>query len=142
MKVCGNAPVVCYDCDDTLVMWSLDPKRTDIIKIDTGNGHFAECNPHHKHIQSIKDHKSRGQVVIIWSAGGGKWAEAVVKALGLEEYVDVCMSKPSWIYDDLSIMKWMPESKYIGKRPVSWVTEEEEDKNGDIWYVNEFDKKS
>ena len=46
-------------------------------------------------------HRSRDHTIVVWSAGGYKWAEAAVKALGLTKFVDVVMCKPSWIYDDL-----------------------------------------
>lgn len=53
----------------------------------------------------------------MWSAGGGEWAEAVVKALGLEKYVDLVMNKPSWYYDDKEAKDWMGKRIYLYKQP-------------------------
>jgi hypothetical protein len=41
----------------------------------------------------------------VWSAGGHEWAEKAVRMLGIEEYVDVVMSKPAWWIDDLPANK-------------------------------------
>jgi phosphoserine phosphatase len=53
------------------------------------------------HIEDIKRHKARGHLVCVWSAGGSEWAEAAVKALKLEKYVDLVIAKPTWVIDDL-----------------------------------------
>lgn len=55
---------------------------------------------------------------MVWSAGGGDWAEAVVKALGIEEMVDIVMSKPSWYYDDKPCEDWMGKQIYLYEQPV------------------------
>lgn len=57
-----------------------------------------------------------GQIVIVWSAGGYKWAESVVKSLGLSLFVDVAMSKPTWYYDDIPCQKWMGKPRWGGDR--------------------------
>ena len=48
--------------------------------------------------------------MICWSAGGFDWCAAVIKALNLENYVDLVISKPCYYYDDLK-----PE-EFMGKR--------------------------
>lgn len=56
--------------------------------------------PHETHISQLRKHAMRGHTIFVWSAGGELWAEAIVKALGLESYVSYCMAKPIWAYDD------------------------------------------
>jgi phosphoserine phosphatase len=116
-----------FDVDDTLVMWDATPEQLEergvdftcpgsLVTIDEcGTEGFApewkqRLLPHRVHIEQLKKHKQRGHTIIVWSAGGYDWAAAVVKALGLENYVDLVISKPSWFYDDL-----MP-SEFMGKR--------------------------
>ena len=50
---------------------------------------------------------------MVWSASGYEWAVATVKALGLEGYVDLIMSKPLRIYDDKDAADFMPTRRYF-----------------------------
>lgn len=139
MKVLPCKQPTYFDVDDTLVMWNRpaadDPDAIEITcptsrterflleMTDDGNlepdtptetvsvGTWTErLKPHKKHIEQLKLHKLRGHTVIVWSAGGWEWAEAVVRALKLEQYVDLVIEKPMWFYDDL-----MP-NEFMGKR--------------------------
>ena len=56
--------------------------------------------PHFAIIQKMKEHHGRGHKVFVWSQGGYKWAEAVVKSLGLEQYVTAILPKGPWYWDD------------------------------------------
>lgn len=110
--------IVCYDVDDTLVMWD------DLFDRPHNNSMGAEAQPfvdpydnstnylfpHRKHIGLLKKHAGRGCMVVVWSAAGVKWAESVIKALGLEQYVDVVTTKPSKYVDDL------PGNEILGTR--------------------------
>lgn len=58
-------------------------------------------------VSKIKAFKAIGYTIVVWSQSGGDWAEHVIKKLSLEAYVDVCMSKPLWIIDDLEPSKWL-----------------------------------
>lgn len=125
MKVLKNTNTVWFDVDDTLVKWGscpeeerqyLIPITCPVGKVFDEEGNESESpswteylRPHRKHIEQLKRHKLRGHKVIVWSQGGGEWAEAVVKALQLEQYVDLVTSKPTWVYDDL------PCQEYMGK---------------------------
>jgi phosphoserine phosphatase len=139
MKVLPCKQPTYFDVDDTLVMWSRpaadDPDAIEIacptsrterfllemtddgtLEPDTPTetvsvGSWTErLKPHKKHIEQLKLHKLRGHTIIVWSAGGWEWAEAVVRALKLEQYVDLVIEKPMWFYDDL-----MP-NEFMGKR--------------------------
>lgn len=101
MKRIETENIVCFDVDDTLIAWNLDPDK-ETIEI---NGYMM--NPIHEHITGIKQHKGRGHFIIVWSQGGVDWAEEVVKALGMEDVVDIVMTKPKWYYDDIPANDWM-----------------------------------
>jgi hypothetical protein len=117
-----------YDVDDTLVMWNASAEELESRGVDfTCPGSFtfidgemresppwsARLLPHRKHIEQLKKHKMRGHTNIVWSAGGYDWAAAVVKALGLEDYVDLVISKPTWFYDDLTPEEFMGKRYYM-----------------------------
>ena len=117
MQIIENEQLVYFDCDDTLVMWftNCDPSE----KIDINNPHYGynmALKPHKRHIELLKDHKARKYTVIVWSAAGYQWAEAVVKALKLEEYVDFCQSKPLKFVDDLPAQEILGSRIYLEDR--------------------------
>lgn len=91
-----------FDIDETLVLMdNIDTNHLDTITISCDRYNiFAIVFPHKEHIQRLKDHAARGHKVFIWSAGGWKWAQAVVKALKLEQYVYAIVPKGPWIWDD------------------------------------------
>lgn len=106
--------MVPFDCDDTLVMWHLDDKSKNIpIESPYEKGLTYFLTPHEKHIRLMKDYKARGFTIVVWSAGGVEWAETVVKALKLEEYVDAVFTKPCRYVDDLKCNEWMGNQVYI-----------------------------
>jgi len=114
MKVFKTDQMVPYDCDDTLVMWGLEDKSKNIpIEDPYIKGLINYLTPNEKHIELLKKHKARGMTIIVWSAGGVEWAEAVVKALKLQDYVDAVFSKPSRYVDDLPCTEWMGNRVYI-----------------------------
>lgn len=117
------------DVDDTLVMWNATPEQLEKDGVDfecpgsmhdidnDGNPEWspswtARLLPHKKHIEQIKKHKMRGHTIIVWSQGGFDWAAAVVKALKLEDFVDLVISKPTWMYDDLPAAGFMPKNQW------------------------------
>lgn len=118
-----------FDIDDTIVMWNATPEELvergvdftcpgSLVDIDNdGNETFApewkeRLLPHRYHIEQLKKHKMRGHTIIVWSAGGWDWAAAVIKALGLENYVDLVISKPTWAYDDLQPNEFIPKPSW------------------------------
>jgi hypothetical protein len=106
MQVIENENMVCIDVDDTLVIWNI-PAGYEGKSILFNNFGYAEwLLPHEHHIKLLKQFKARGQFVVVWSQGGYQWAREVVKALKLEDYVDLVMSKPKWIIDDLPAGAW------------------------------------
>ncbi len=98
-----SGPSAYFDVDDTLVQWK-DPAgahSADKIAIPfKDHTNYAHVNVHN--VELLKKFCMRGHAVIVWSAGGVDWAEAVVKALGLEQYVHAVLSKPTYHIDDIS----------------------------------------
>lgn len=114
MKVIESEMIVYFDCDDSLVMWDDKfhmPDPSNRIELeDPYDQTVVYLIPHDRHVKLLKDYKSRGYTVIIWSAAGYRWAQVVAKALGLEEYIDYCQSKSIKFVDDL------PASEILGDR--------------------------
>jgi len=103
MKVVDNENVVCYDVDDTLVLWFSGCAPEDKIKIVCPyGGSVTHLKPHKRHIDLLKKHHGRGAYVVVWSAAGAQWARAVIEALGLEPFVDEVITKPNKYVDDLT----------------------------------------
>jgi len=108
--------IIYYDVDDTLVMWdkASDPKA---IEIEAPNRVFGgqvtyKLLPHARHISHLKANSRTGNIVVVWSAGGNKWAEAVIKKLELEPFVDVVLTKPDEYVDDLDCYDFMGARTY------------------------------
>ena len=92
--------VYASDVDDTLIMWVIPEGYTgELIETDL-NGFKDKGIPNRPAINHLKKMKARGYAVIVWSAGGSEWAEAVVKALGLQDQVDIVMPKIDFHLDD------------------------------------------
>lgn len=105
---------ILFDVDDTLVIWDRNAHLSDLIKcIDPYSQEELYLNPHKHHIRLLKEKHTRGDLIVVWSAGGALWAEAVVKALGLENYVDLVLDKPKSYVDDLDVNDWLKERIYI-----------------------------
>ena len=103
--------VYASDVDDTLIMWHI-PQGYDGPLVETDLDGFKDSGiPNIHAIEHLKKMKARGYAVIVWSAGGSEWADAVVRALQLEDFVDVVMPKIDFHLDDVAdptdkIGKW------------------------------------
>lgn len=115
MQTVASEQVIFVDVDSTLIMWTRPIKRGQktIAFTDPYDNSQHIVVPHSAHIKVLKDRKARGATIIVWSQSGYKWAEAVVKALKLENYVDQVMSKPVAYIDDLPVQEWMAERIYL-----------------------------
>jgi phosphoserine phosphatase len=129
MKVIRATRSVFFDVDDTLVIWDwkkLNPDGVGLIQVGT-----ELVMPHQRHIELMKQFKARKHTVVVWSQGGHEWAEAVCKALGIEDVVDFVMDKPNWYVDDLHATAWMRAPIYLHpfdpRRDQRWGVPEEND---------------
>lgn len=108
MKVIQGDNVYYYDCDDTLVMWDNKHKTETNTVLFNCHGFAENLVPHKGHIEHLKKAKKFDKAtIIVWSAGGWEWAKTVVETLGLEDYVDAVMTKPSYYIDDLNCKEFM-----------------------------------
>lgn len=113
--------VVAFDCDDTLIMWGdtfYDPQPGRIPIVDPNDNKTMYLTPHKKHVHKVKGYFRAGYFVIIWSAGGGAWANAVARELGLHNFCHLITSKPQFVYDDLPLNEAIGTRKYY--MPKGW----------------------
>lgn len=119
--LCDSNLVTCFDIDDTLLYWDHDKSSINFgIPSDceielTVQGRKVRKHIIKEHVNELKRQKESGAFIVVWSASGYEWAEATVKALDIEEYVDLIMSKPLRIYDDKDAEEFMPKRRYCVK---------------------------
>lgn len=114
-----NEYVTAFDVDDTLVMWEGDitkpaPDRLEFL--DPYDGATVFLKPHKKHIALMKKFKGRGMCVMVWSAGGVQWAKSVINTLGLADYIDLVITKPSKYVDDLDASQILGTRIYLEEK--------------------------
>jgi predicted phosphatase len=64
-------------------------------------------------VRLLKEEYHRGSHVVVWSRGGWEWATNVVRALNLEKYVDLVMTKPLVYFDDIEVQEWLKYRVFI-----------------------------
>lgn len=100
MTVLKTNNITAFDVDGTLLLYKdFRVKTPDKIEIAYGDEKLY-LTPHKFHITFLKHCYNRGDFVIVWSKNGFQHSENVVKKLGLEKYVHICMSKPTRHVDD------------------------------------------
>lgn len=114
--------IIYFDVDETLIFWKhityrgVDPNTIDIPDpYMRPAGAIVRAVPNQRNIDLLKRNKGQGRSVVVWSAGGYAWAESVVKTLGLEEYVDLIIPKPSVYVDDRPMEDWKLNRIYLSK---------------------------
>jgi phosphoglycolate phosphatase-like HAD superfamily hydrolase len=114
VKIIQSEQLICVDVDDTLIIHR-KAKKSDTIVCFTDPYDKAQryVTVHKPHVKILKDRKRRGATIVVWSQSGYKWAEAVVKALQLQDYVDYVASKPVAIIDDKPASDWLAERIYL-----------------------------
>lgn len=108
-----NEYIVCIDVDQTLVMHIDNVPSSTLEVINPYSGSKIRLDKNNKHIELLKQYKGRGLFIVVWSAAGVLWAKSVINALGLVDSVDLIMTKPSKLVDDLSLEDIFPKPVYL-----------------------------
>jgi len=97
-----NGPTAYIDIDDTLIQWNFVEgyPKDDYVLIECRDRQEEYLINRHN-LEHLIKLSNRGHGIIVWSAGGSDWAEAVVKGLGIEKYVDVVAPKATYYIDDI-----------------------------------------
>lgn len=114
MHVIQDNKLTFFDCDDTLINYNA-PFTEGHVVVECKN-RTCLVNVLHDTVRELKRHYNQGQTICVWSGAGYQWAEAVVKALGLESYVHFVMNKPTYYYDDMPCETWMGKPRTAGDR--------------------------
>lgn len=118
MTIIKNENIRPFDVDGTLIVPYV--KGTPFVRVyDAVTKSDIRVCINLSMVRMLKEEHHRGGHIVVWSRGGNEWAANVVRALGLEEYVHLVMSKPIVYFDDVPIKKWLkdrvflkPEDKY------------------------------
>lgn len=116
MKLINKAQVYFFDIDNTLVthIKEQDLTETDITVTDPYDQEIVHLRPHAAHIKLLKRSKMRGCAVVVWSMGGPRWIKLICDRLGIAEYTDVGINKPSAYVDDKKdTSEWMGSHVFI-----------------------------
>lgn len=118
MRVVANERPIPVDVDETLVMHEGPMQYATTVEVEDPlhPGKFILLGVNEPMIKVLMDEKRRGSFILVWSRSGNAWAEAVVKALGLTEYVDLVMTKPISYLDDTPVENWLKDRVWINPK--------------------------
>lgn len=106
------------DVDDTLILWDRSNphyQTLPVVSFPTDAGE-ATVHVHVKNVATLKKFAKLGYKVYVQSRSGIGHAEAVVKALGLRNYVYCIREKPLFYLDDKAADTW---SERIWRDPIT-----------------------
>lgn len=98
------------DIDDTLLLWDVPKEGAMVTFTEPHTGDSITVPINENNIRLLKEKKSRGAFIILWSQGGWEYGNAVATALGIRQYVNLIMTKPIGLIDDLEASAWMPKA--------------------------------
>jgi len=127
MEIINNYNTVFFDVDGTLVLPLDNPEYAKLppVKIyDAITNSYITMAIHEPMVRLLLEEQVKGSYIIVWSRGGHVWAAAVIKALGLLNSVNLVMSKPMVVFDDISIDEWLKYRVYLNpgtvyKQPIT-----------------------
>jgi hypothetical protein len=110
--------VVCFDVDSTLVEEKFLNKKDIVMDVIEIPHPLRGCEltyrlPLKRNIQLLKDMHTRGRFIVVWSQAGWQWADAVVRALELQNFVDLIIEKPIAYVDDLECQQFMGQRIFL-----------------------------
>jgi hypothetical protein len=117
MKTIKNELVRPYDVDGTLIVpYNVGGDYGRVIDIvdPVNNNKRIRMRVNEPMVRLMLEEKQRGGFIIVWSRSGFEWAANVIKAIGLEETVDLVMSKPVVYFDDMNVNEWLKDRVFIG----------------------------
>lgn len=104
-----------FDVDSTLVYPNApgteNMPTVDVLDPVSNEKILLRYNPNMARL--LQEEHQRKSFVIVWSRSGWEWAHNCVVALGLEEYVDQVMSKPTAYFDDSPVEQWLKDRVFI-----------------------------
>lgn len=112
-----NENVDPYDVDGTLVLHENPdtiPEEERAYIPDPVSNEKIVVRINRPMIRLLKESRARGSFVIVWSRGGYAWANNVIRALKLNNYVHLIISKPMAYFDDTEVQAWLPYRVFIG----------------------------
>jgi hypothetical protein len=114
MNVIKNEHIVYVDVDDTLVLHNPPSGEYDHVDVkDPIGNRVIRLAIHLPMVRLLKEEFSRGSYIVVWSRGGYRWAENVVSALNLQDYVHQVQTKPLVYMDDKDISEWLTYRIYL-----------------------------
>lgn len=105
------------DVDETLLLHNKSNFPVSEHVTVACNGRSFVGVPHTKNINLMIKFYKLGYDVYVWSKTGKSWAQAVVRTLGLDQYVEACLSKPDFYMDDKGAQEWIGTRVY--RNPVT-----------------------
>ena len=99
-----NNNIFC-DVDETLVREVLFDETPDVEFVF--NGCLFRKKVNYNLIEKLKE-KSKTVFIIIWTSNslGSEYAETIIDIVGLRQFIDVVLFKPTKIIDDSPIFDW------------------------------------
>jgi predicted phosphatase len=107
-----------FDVDNTLIVHGPNPNIPRIPVYDPESKKFVDMGINLSMVKLLREEKYRGAFIIVWSRGGSEWAKNVVLALGLDNYVDLVITKPYVYFDDVPVEKWLESRIYLDENTV------------------------
>ncbi len=113
MKIITNENIRPFDVDGCLIV---APEESDMKAhvYDPISNKTIKVGVNKAMVRLLQEERRRGSCVVVWSRSGYEWASNVVRALCLEDCVDLVMSKPLVYFDDTPVKKWLKDRVFIG----------------------------
>jgi predicted phosphatase len=102
-----------FDVDGTLICDPKDSQMRAFIPDPIEPGRTIHVGINQSMVRLLKEEKSRGAYIILWSRGGYQWAATVARFLELDRHIDLVISKPLAYFDDVPAEEWLQNRVFI-----------------------------